>query len=176
MADQLASETIAYPQKHRLPSAPRHRASSAVALSPSSLLTALLVVLTVVPLATVVIGSFRPFGLPLSPGWTFEHYVTIWSDPYTYALLKDTLIFALGSTALSIVIALTLALLLERTDLPGRRFFATAILMPMVTPPLLLAIGWALILEPAYRDRVARPAAPDRTGRRLARHLHPARA
>jgi iron(III) transport system permease protein len=112
------------------------------------LLAALLVILTVVPLATVIVGSFRPMGMPLSPGWTVEHYVTIWTDPYTYALLADTLVFALGSTVMSIVIALALTLLLERTDLPGRRFFSAAILMPMVTPPLLLAIGWALILSP----------------------------
>jgi iron(III) transport system permease protein len=112
------------------------------------LLAVLLVVLTIVPLATVVVGSFRPTGMPLSNGWTFDHYITVWGDPFTYVLLTNTLIFAFGSTALSIVLALALAWLIERTDLPGRRFFSAAILMPMVTPPLLLAIGWALILSP----------------------------
>src|SRR5262245_18862751 len=112
------------------------------------LLAALLVVLTIVPLATVVVGSFRPTGMPLSTGWTLEHYASVWGDPYTYVLLRNTFIFAFGSTAFSIVLALALAWLIERTDLPGRRFFSAAILMPMVTPPLLLAIGWALILSP----------------------------
>jgi iron(III) transport system permease protein len=108
----------------------------------------LLVFLTLVPLATVIVGSFRPMGLPLSPGWTFEHYVKIWSDPYTYMLVRNTVVFAIGSTAIAIAIALVLSLLIERTDLPGRNLFAAAILMPMVTPPLLLAIGWVLILSP----------------------------
>src|SRR5262249_40055853 len=139
---QLASQTIGLAQKRRAArvATPGFISGRVIALL---LLAALLVVLTIVPLATVVVGSFRPTGMPLSSGWTLEHYTSVWGDPYTYVLLGNTLIFAFGSTAFSIVLALTLAWLIERTDLPGRRFFSAAILMPMVTPPLLLAIGWA---------------------------------
>jgi iron(III) transport system permease protein len=147
MADQLASPTVLRARPARRSGfgmAGLIRGRTVVFL----LLTALLLVLTVVPLATVVVGSFRPFGLPLSAGWTLDHYIKVWSDPYTYVLVSNTLLFALGSTALSIVVALALSLLIERTDLPGGRLFAAAILMPMVTPPLLLAIGWVLILSP----------------------------
>lgn len=112
------------------------------------ILVGILLLLTVVPLVTVMVGSFRPTGMPLGQGWTLANYARVWGDPYTYTLMKNTLAFALGSTALAILIALPLSLLIERTDLPGRQFFSAAILMPMVTPPLLLAIGWALILSP----------------------------
>jgi iron(III) transport system permease protein len=111
-------------------------------------LGALLFVLTIVPLLTVLLSSLRPAGLPLSDGWTLDHYRAIWQLPYTYDLVLNTLIFAAGSTVFAIVIAIGLSWLLERTDLPGRNLFRGAILMPMVTPPLLLAIGWALILSP----------------------------
>jgi iron(III) transport system permease protein len=131
----------------------RHRRDGLSRLIPARTVTfaglaILLVFLTLVPLATVIVGSFRPMGLPLSPGWTLDHYVKIWSDPYTYMLVRNTVVFAVGSTAVAIAIALALSLLIERTDLPGRNLFAAAILMPMVTPPLLLAIGWVLILSP----------------------------
>ncbi len=116
-------------------------------LLPAALLAAL-VILTAVPLATVVVGSFRPEGLPLSAGWTLAHYIGIWSSAATYRLLGDTLLFAFGSTLLAIVIALALAWLIERTDVPGRGMFRVALLMPMATPPLLLAIGWVLIMSP----------------------------
>jgi iron(III) transport system permease protein len=112
------------------------------------ILLILLFFLTVVPLITVVIGSFRPQGLPLSNGWTFDHYAEIWGSPYTYRLFLNTLVFAFGSTFLAIVLALALAWLLERTDMPGAGGFRAAILMPMATPPLLLAIGWVLIMSP----------------------------
>ena len=111
-------------------------------------LAALLFVLTIVPLIIVLLSSLRPAGLPLSDGWTLDHYRAVWYSPYTYGLVLNTLIFAAGSTIFAIVVAIGLSWLLERTDLPGRNLFRDAILMPMVTPPLLLAIGWALILSP----------------------------
>ena len=113
-----------------------------------ALLIFLLVLLTVVPVMTVIVGSFRPLGLPLSPGWTFDNYIEVWSSSYTYKLVINTLIFSLGSTALALVVAIALSWLLERTDLPGRNWFRAAIIMPMVTPPLLLAMGWVLIMSP----------------------------
>jgi iron(III) transport system permease protein len=116
-------------------------------LLPASL-AGLLIVLIVLPLASVLTGSFRPQGLPSSAGWTLSHYIEIWSSDYIYKLLGNTVVFAFGSTVLATAIALALAWLIARTDIPGRDFFRTAILMPMVTPPLLLAIGWVLIMSP----------------------------
>src|SRR5690606_24186341 len=109
----------------------------------------LLTVLTVVPLLMVLVASFRPAGIPNSAGWTFAHYLRVWGDPFTYRLVGNTMLFAVGSTIFAITIALGLSWLLERTDMPGRSLFRSAILMPMVTPPLLLAIGWVLILSPS---------------------------
>lgn len=111
-------------------------------------LAALLGFLTLAPLATVLVGSFRPDGLPFGPGWTLDNYVQVWGARYTWQLLANTLLFACGSSALAIAVALALSWLVERTDLPGRSLFYAAILMPMATPPLLLAIGWALVLSP----------------------------
>ena len=113
------------------------------------ILAVLLVALTVVPVLTVVVSSFRPSGLPLSDGWTIAHFAKVWSSGTTYRLVADTLIFAAGSTALGIAIAGILAWLIERTDMPGRALFRAGILMPMATPPLLLAIGWVLLMSPS---------------------------
>ena len=113
--------------------------------------------------------------MPLSPGWTLDHYVKIWSDPYTYVLVRNTLVFAVGSTASGDRHRAGARLLIERTDLPGRDLFAAAILMPMVTPPLLLAIGWVLILSPRIGIIPIGAASAHRTGGRMARHLQPAR-
>ncbi|MFO0987212.1 MAG: iron ABC transporter permease [Alphaproteobacteria bacterium] len=112
-------------------------------------LAILLALLTVVPVATVIVASFRPSGLPLSDGWTLAHFAKVWSSAYSYRLVWQTLVFAAGSTAFGIALAAALAWLVERTDMPGRDFFRTGILMPMATPPLLLAIGWVLLMSPA---------------------------
>jgi iron(III) transport system permease protein len=107
-----------------------------------------LALLTLGPLATVLVSSFRPDGLPLSPGWTFDNYISVWSDSYSWMLLANSLIFSLGSTVFALLISIMLAWLIERTDVPAAGFLRAAILMPMATPPLLLAIGWALVLSP----------------------------
>ena len=111
-------------------------------------LAALLFVLTVVPVITIVVASFRPDGLPLSHGWTVAHYLKVWSAGHSYWLLINTLVFAAGSTVFGIALAGALAWLIERTDLPGADLFRAGILMPMATPPLLLAIGWVLLMSP----------------------------
>jgi hypothetical protein len=99
-----------------------------------------LALLTLGPLATVLVSSFRPDGLPLSPGWTFDNYISVWSDSYSWMLLANSLIFSLGSTVFALLISIMLAWLIERTDVPAAGFLRAAILMPMATPPLLLAI------------------------------------
>jgi ABC-type spermidine/putrescine transport system permease subunit II len=68
-------------------------------------LAALLFVLTIVPLIIVLLSSLRPAGLPLSDGWTLDHYRAVWYSPYTYGLVLNTLIFAAGSTTFAIVVA-----------------------------------------------------------------------
>jgi iron(III) transport system permease protein len=108
----------------------------------------LLALLTLLPLAVLLIGSLRPDGLPSTPGWTLDHYIQVWGAAYDWRLLGNTLMFAVGSTLLAVVLATILSWLLERTDLPARRLFRAMILMPMATPPLLLAIGWSLVLAP----------------------------
>ncbi|MCW5773581.1 MAG: iron ABC transporter permease, partial [Rhodospirillaceae bacterium] len=113
------------------------------------LLAVLLFVLTVIPVLTVVVSSFRPSGLPLSDGWTLEHFARVWSSGYTYRLVLNTFIFAAGSTFVGIALSGVLAWLVERTDMPGRDLFRAGILMPMATPPLLLAIGWVLLMSPS---------------------------
>ncbi len=143
-----ASGALAAPASVRLPPLWRGAGQRRSVVLPL-LLGVLLFALTVVPLVTVIVSSFRPSGLPLSNGWTIAHFVQVWSAGHTYRLVADTLIFAAGSTMVGIVLAGVLAWLIERTDMPGGDLFRAGILMPMATPPLLLAIGWVLLLSPS---------------------------
>jgi iron(III) transport system permease protein len=108
----------------------------------------LLAYLVLLPLALVVLSSFRPGGFPLDPGFTFRNYMTAYGDPGFPALLRTTLKFALGSSSVALVLGLALAWLVERSDLPGREALRGLVLLPMATPPILLAIAWAMLLSP----------------------------
>src|SRR5439155_13279999 len=84
--------------------------------------------LIAVPLAMLLVAAFRGPAdyLPFEPGarWTLEHVRALLTDPVIYTrILPDTFIFVVGTVALVFVIALGLAWLVERTDLPGREIW-----------------------------------------------------
>jgi iron(III) transport system permease protein len=107
-----------------------------------------LLYLVLVPLALMILSSFRPGGFPLDPGFTLAHYRAAYSDAGFPALLWSTLVFGAGSTVLALALGTGLAWLVERTDMPGRATIRGLVLLPMATPPILLAIAWAMLLSP----------------------------
>lgn len=108
----------------------------------------LLFYLVVVPLLLLLIASFKPTGLPLDPGWSLVHFRDVYGDTGFYSLVGNTLVFALGCTAAALGVGALLAWLVERTDLPYKGTARVAIALPMVLPPFLLAMGWALLASP----------------------------
>src|SRR5213595_118830 len=86
---------------------------------PVLLLGALLAWLVLVPLAVLVVSAFKPTGLLRDPGFTLTHVVETYSDPQFWSLVRATLQFAAGSTAVALVLGGALAWLVERTDLPA---------------------------------------------------------
>jgi ABC-type glycerol-3-phosphate transport system permease component len=62
--------------------------------------------------ATVLVSSFRPDGLPLSPGWTLDNYVSVWSEAFSWMLLANSFAFALGSTVFALLISIAPILIL----------------------------------------------------------------
>jgi iron(III) transport system permease protein len=63
-------------------------------------------------------------------------------------IFLNTVFFTVGSLAVGLPLAILLAWLLERTAVPGRRWFANLILVPMTIPSLLSAIAWIQLLDP----------------------------
>ena len=108
----------------------------------------LLTYLVLVPLGFVVLSSFRPGGFPLDPGFTLRNYAIAYGDPSLPGLLRTTLVFALGSSSVALSLGLGLAWLVERSDVPGREALRGLVLLPMATPPILLAVAWAMLLSP----------------------------
>jgi iron(III) transport system permease protein len=126
----------------------KYQSSDRLGALPSLGMGLLLGYLVLVPLALVILSSFRPGGFPLDPGFTLGNYVTAFGDPGFPALLRTTVFFALGSSAVALLLGVGLAWLVERSDLPGREALRGLVLLPMATPPILLAIAWAMLLSP----------------------------
>ncbi|MBB6309960.1 ABC transporter permease [Xanthobacter tagetidis] len=104
--------------------------------------------LVVVPVALLILSSFKTEGFPTDAGFTLRHYVEAYTDPELRVVLFNTLVFTVASTVSAVALGTALAWLIERTDVPGAGVFRVLIVVPMATPPVLLATAWAMLLSP----------------------------
>ena len=112
------------------------------------LLIAIVGALTVFPVLMLVLGSFSE-GLTAFGKFTVRKYVEAYTDPVLFDVLANTTLFVLGSSLLSTALALFLAYLNTRTDIPFKFLFKIISLIPMMIPHLLFAVSWALLLNPS---------------------------
>ncbi len=97
------------------------------------------------PMLLTVILSFRPEGQEV--GWTLENYTRFLSDPDGRWVILLTFALSLASTALSIVLSVPLALTL-REKVRGHRLYRLMVLVPLVIPGLIGALGLLLFWGP----------------------------
>ena len=105
----------------------------------------------VTPLMFLVLGSFSQARLPAEFSFSrlgLSNYIKVWGDPATYAVMSNTLWFALGSTTYGILIAATLAWLVERTNIPGKIWIYAGVPMTLAMPGMLQAMAWVLLASP----------------------------
>lgn len=110
----------------------------------------LLVVTAVYPIAKVAIEALTRGG---SAG--LGNFAAALGDERNVLALRHSLEVALSSTVIATAIGAFLAWLVARTDLPWRRFFRTAFVLPFLIPPFVGAIAWLYILGPVgYLNRL----------------------
>lgn len=61
--------------------------------------------------------------------------------------LVNTLLLALATIALSLLIGVPIAFLLTRTNLPARKWFSTALIVPYMVPAWTFALAWRTIFK-----------------------------
>ncbi|WP_430447678.1 MAG: ABC transporter permease [Pseudomonas piscis] len=93
----------------------------------------LLVCLSLLPLGYVVLKAWQA-------GWA-EAWHLLWR-PYVFRLLRNTLLLMLGTTGACAIIGLSLAWLLERSDLPGRRIWGVVLCLPFAVPAFVSSFTW----------------------------------
>ncbi|MCI2193709.1 MAG: sugar ABC transporter permease [Ancrocorticia sp.] len=76
------------------------------------------------------------------------NYVDLLTDPSVLRVMLNTLIYTLIYMPLLVIVALAIAMLLDRDDLPLRGFFRSAIFLPFVISMAVAAMAWQFILDP----------------------------
>jgi multiple sugar transport system permease protein len=108
------------------------------------------------------------FGLPLLfsfylslTGWALDqplftgrfvglaNYQDLLTDPGFTGAIGKTFGYTIAAVAAQMGLGLGIALLLN-VDLPGMRFFRTALIIPMMITPIVGALCWKLLLDPSH--------------------------
>lgn len=104
--------------------------------------------LTIFPVLMLVLGSFSE-GFGTFGVLTVNKYVEAYTDPALADILLNTMIFTLGSAALATMLALFLAYMNTRTNIPFKFLFGIISIIPMMIPHILFAVSWVLLLNPS---------------------------
>jgi iron(III) transport system permease protein len=115
-------------------------------------------VMVIVPLYQLVATTLTwgPTDIPRHPEavegeFTIFHYIRMLTGRlgqiYTYAPLKNSMTVAIGSTLLALLIGGSLAWLVVRTDMPGRKLVNQLAVVPYIMPSWTLAQAWVVFFK-----------------------------
>ena len=121
----------------------------------TALLGLVIVLLDVVPVLSVLGGSFMTrfgfFNLPKT--WTLDYWKTALTDPRILQALQNTLIVAVGAALFGVLFFSLIGYVLVRTKLPGRSLLDSICWLPSAIPGVLAGLGllWMFLGTPFFR-------------------------
>ena len=101
------------------------------------------------PFVPLLYASVRDRPLYEAGGaFTLAAYRDLFGDAAFWRAASHTLEYAALTTAMAVVAGAAVAILVSRTDLPGRRAFGRLTLLPLLLPSLGLVLGWIVVWGP----------------------------
>src|SRR5258705_10495513 len=116
------------------------------------LLLAILGLPVIYALLPLLLGALTDTN-PVVEGFSLAHlspanFLTVLSNPNVAEALANTLIACGGGTLIAVVIGLAFSWIVVRTNTPFKGFIAAASILPLVAPPLVAGVAWALLGSP----------------------------
>jgi iron(III) transport system permease protein len=124
---------------------PRSGRLMEVALPAAGVIIGMLLILG--PFLATVIRSVLTWDAA-GPALSLKNFAGLFADPRFYQAAGNTILCGLGATAISCVLGLSLAWVVSRTDMPGRRWFEVFNLVPFFLSPYVGAISWIYLAAP----------------------------
>lgn len=101
-----------------------------------------LAVLIVFPLLELLQQAIIPAGQSV-----LQPFRDTFATPGNYVAIVDSVGIGLAVCAASALVGVPLAILLTRTDIPGRRLFEALVWVDFFTPSYLIALGWTALMQ-----------------------------
>jgi multiple sugar transport system permease protein len=111
----------------------------------------LLLALTIYPLVFAVAASLQTVNVRTGARSFvgLGNFAAIFTDDLFWNALKNTAIYTVSAVSLEFVLGMAFALILTE-KFPGRRFYRTVFLTPMMLPPIVVAIIFKIIYMQQY--------------------------
>lgn len=107
-----------------------------------------LLLFTVYPMIQAAYLSFTNYNLIRAAQWVgLANYQELFGDPAFWNAFWNTVEYAVIVTPVTVVLALALAVFLDRA-FRGRSFVRTAIFLPFIVSLGIIAIAWSFLLDP----------------------------
>src|SRR5205807_1986791 len=118
----------------------------------SGALMVALAFLVLYPVAMLLLGALTNTN-PVADGFgvldlSVANFTTVLANPNVHVALANSLIACGGGTALAVIIGLTFAWVVVRTNTPCKRFIAAVSMIPLFVPPLVAAVAWSILASP----------------------------
>ncbi|HZS02013.1 MAG TPA: iron ABC transporter permease [Chloroflexota bacterium] len=107
-------------------------------------------VIVTLPLVLLLVNSFNVAAPGREASYGLTNWVEAFSDPTTLRALWNSVALGAVRTAISLPIAIGVAWLVARSDMPGRSVVELLCWLGIFLPLLPLTFGWILLLDPQY--------------------------
>jgi iron(III) transport system permease protein len=98
-------------------------------------------------LALVVVPLLKLFAVVAGQGWAAVRQAL--GGPGALHAVGNTVWVGIAATVLAVTGGLAAAMVTERSEVPGRRWLRVGLLLPLLIPPFITAVGWSLAYGPA---------------------------
>jgi iron(III) transport system permease protein len=102
------------------------------------------------PAGVIVLSSFETPGGNLVSGFGLQAWKIAFADPAIISAIWNTLTITLARQAIALPIAILLAWVIARTDVPGAMTLEFLFWLGYFLPPLPVTMGWILLMDPDY--------------------------
>jgi len=117
-------------------------------VSPLVVLLGIILILLILPPTLFLINtSFHTTKLDGSfDQFTQRYYQQLLASPYFAISLFNTVVYAIGSSIIALALGIIQALIVERTNTPGRNYVFLGAVISLAIPHVLYVVAWLLLL------------------------------
>ena len=120
-----------------------------VMLAPAVIILLVLVAFPTVYMFTVAFQKFNPAQMGANEWIGLDNFARLLTDQKFHNALKNTLVFTAVAVSIEFVLGLGFALLVDKY-LQRLTFIKTILLIPMMLPPIAVALNWRLLMQPRF--------------------------